>query len=94
MNRFCILCPGVIVLVVTSVSAVAQTLDLTEPLTAETRVQYEAFVKLHAPKEEAFVAVQRIAAPYIQARQFISSANHTRHAFCINIQLPSPWYKT
>lgn len=48
----------------------AQALDLTQPSTPETVEQYDVFIKRNAPEEDAFVAVQRVAEPYIQERQW------------------------
>ncbi|MGH7454071.1 MAG: hypothetical protein ACRENG_22150, partial [bacterium] len=70
MKRFHLLFIAMAVIVVTLSSARTQTVDLTKPATPETRTQYEAFIKQNAPDEDAFVAVQRMAARYIQDRQW------------------------
>jgi len=48
--------------------------DLTKPSTPETFKQYDDFIKEKSPNEDAFVAVQRVAEPYIQQRQWEKAA--------------------
>jgi len=43
---------------------------LTETCTPETFARYDNFIKLNAPGEDAFVAVLRVAAQYVQERQW------------------------
>lgn len=52
----------------------AKTFNLTYPCTPETFKKYDSFVKRNAPSEDAFVAVQRIAEPYIQEKQWEKAA--------------------
>lgn len=54
-------------------SAGAQTLDLTKDSTPKTSARYDSLIKVSAPAEDAFVAVQRVAAPYIRARQWVKA---------------------
>lgn len=53
----------------------AEELDLTKASTAETFEQYDAYIKRNAPEEDAFVAVQRVAEPYIQYGQWEKAAD-------------------
>ena len=50
------------------------TLDLTTSLLSDNFTLYDSFILDNAPNEEAFVAVQRIAEPYIKARQWENAA--------------------
>ncbi len=70
MKRFHLLFIAMASIAVTSSSGLTQTVDLTKPATPETRTQYETFIKQNTPDEDAFVAVQRVAAQYIQDRQW------------------------
>ncbi len=53
----------------------AEKLDLTKASTSKTFKQYDAYIKGNVPEEDAFVAVQRVAEPYIQERQWEKAAN-------------------
>ena len=53
----------------------AEELDLTKASTPKTFKQYDAYIKGNAPEEDAFVAVQRVAEPYIQDGQWEKAAN-------------------
>lgn len=70
MKRFHLLLITMAAIAVTTSSALAQTVDLTKPATPGTRAQYEAFIKRNAPDEDAFVALQAVAALHIQDRQW------------------------
>lgn len=75
MKLFHILFIGVSVATILFLSGQAQAIDLTKASTAETFEQYDAFIKLNAPEEDAFVAVQRVAEPYIQDGQWEKAAD-------------------
>lgn len=70
MKLFCILLIGATLVVSLWLFGYAEELDLTKACTAETFEQYHAFIKRNAPEEDAFVAVQRVAEPYIQDGQW------------------------
>ncbi len=70
MKHFRLLFIAMAAIAAAAFSGLTQTVDLTKPVTPETRAQYEAFIKRQAPAEDAFVAVQAVAARYIQNRQW------------------------
>ena len=76
MKLFRILLIGVdLVAILLFLGCAHYTLNLTQPSTSETVEQYDAYIKRNAPEEDAFVAVQRVAEPYIQEGQWEKAAN-------------------
>ncbi|MFQ5651223.1 MAG: OmpA family protein [bacterium] len=61
---------GAAVITIASLPVHSQPLDLTRDCTLEMFEQCDGFIKQNAPSEDAFVAVQRVAARYIRGRQW------------------------
>lgn len=68
----------VVFIVLMASSSTADEIELINPATSATQSDYVAFVERNAPSEEAFVAIQRIAYRFIQARQWESAAEMFR----------------